>query len=105
MDTLKSKLIATFGLGKSFKQGETSELDAGTEIGRRFDKDGWHFFEAKDFGRFTLYAVKTAKILDAALGTEAPKERPEVQAVRLALLALVPEERTILAREFGYRLV
>ena len=103
-EMLKTKMVAIFGTGKSFRQGETSILEEGTEIGRRFDKDGWHFFSAKEFGRYVLYAVKTALMLDAALDIEAPKERPEVQAVRLALLTLTQEERTILAKEFGYQL-
>jgi len=64
---LQQELIARYGLGKSFRDGEQTSLAVGTEIGGRWDRKGWHHFLALVYGHWEQYAVPSRQILDAAL--------------------------------------
>lgn len=66
--TLKVNLTAIFGLGKIFRNKETTVIEAGTEITSSYNKDGYTFFYAKELGRSHLYAVENESDLVNALG-------------------------------------
>jgi hypothetical protein len=68
---LTTDLTATFGLGKSFRDRETSVIEAGTRVTNRWDDGGWHKFNCLECGRQATYAVRDASVLDTALGIEA----------------------------------
>ena len=86
--TLQTALTATFGLGKSFLRGETSELEAGLPVEGRYDKNGWHFFNVTEFGRSALYAVKNAAVLDRAMGVATADPKADAKAEIKRLMAL-----------------
>jgi hypothetical protein len=78
---LVTDLTATFGTGKSFLRGETSAIEAGTKVTNRWDDGGWHKFNCLESGRQATYAVRSASVLDAALGVESA---PSPKALALA---------------------
>lgn len=103
-ETLKSDLTAIFGSGKSFSAEESDTIKAGTEIIREgvdTKKRGYYFFSAKEFGRWSLYCVKTEAELNAALGEGETGERQEVIDARNALAKLTSEELATLLSEMG----